>query len=139
MIGKGKVVDRFEVWENAKEGFFEICLENYSINFKEEEEILRKFGQDYFITKSKRLDTSNRLLKWKLLFPYELKIPFLMTFFNINPKPKNFIHPNGIKKIKSISYGTEAKFIPMLNELCDDAYLTLFAGAAGVKEISYEK
>ena len=76
LIGKGKVVDRFEDWENAEEGFFEICLENYSINFKEEEQILRKFGQDYFITTSKRLDASNRLLKWKLLFPYELKCHF---------------------------------------------------------------
>ena len=59
-----------------------------------------------------------------------------MTYFNINPKPKNFIHPNGVKKIKSISYSTEAKFIPILNELCDDDSLTLFAG---VTEISYEK
>lgn len=137
-IGKGKVVDRFEVWENAKEGFFEICLENYNTNFKEEEQILEKFGQDYFITKSERLDAANRLLKWKLLFPYELKIPFLMTYFNINPKPKNFIHPNGIKKIKSISYGTESKLIPMLNELCEDDSLKLFVGEQGVKEIIYE-
>ena len=139
LLGKGKLVDRFEFWENVKEGFFEICLENYTTDFKEEEQILRKFGQDYFITKSKRLDVSNRLLKWKLLFPNDLKIPFLMTYFNIDPKPKNFIHPNGIKKIKSISYGTASKFLPLLKELCEDDSLRLFVGEEGVKEIIYEK
>lgn len=139
LLGKGKVVDRFEIWENAQEGFFEICLENDTINFQEEAQILGAFGQGYFITKSKRLDPSNRLLKWKLLFPDELKIPFLMTPFNLNPKPKNFIHPNGVKRIKSISYGTESKFIPILNKLCDDDVLKLFVGETGVKEIIYEK
>ena len=137
LLGKGKVVDRFNSWENSTEGFFEICLENNTTNFKKEEKILAKFGEDYFITNSKRIDVSNRVLKWKLLFPNQLKIPFLMTQFNINPKPKNFVHPNKIKRIKQISYSTEASIIPVINELCNDDILQLFIGKRDCK-VTYE-
>jgi len=104
-------------------------LENYDTNFEKEIPILKKYNQQYFITKSKRLDPTNRLLKWKLLFPNELRIPFLMTYFNIDPKPKDFIHPNGIKKIK---------LIPLMEALCDDEILQLFIGS-GVTNLVYEK
>ena len=137
LLGKGKVVDRFNSWENSTEGFFEICLENNTTNFKKEEKILAKFGEDYFITNSKRIDVSDRVLKWKLLFPNQIKIPFLMTQFNINPKPKNFVHPNKIKRIKQISYSTEASIIPVINELCNDDILQLFIGKRDCK-VTYE-
>ncbi len=137
LLGKGKVVDRFNSWENSTEGFFEICLENNTTNFKKEEKILAKFEEGYFITNSKRIDVSNRVLKWKLLFPNQTKIPFLMTQFNINPKPKNFVHPNKIKRIKQISYSTEASIIPVINELCNDDILQLFIGKRDCK-VTYE-
>jgi hypothetical protein len=35
-IGKGYLVERFDSWENAQEGFFEICLENNTSNFRTE-------------------------------------------------------------------------------------------------------
>lgn len=137
LLGKGKVVDRFNSWENSTEGFFEICLENNTTNFKKEEKILAKFEEGYFITNSKRIDVSDRVLKWKLLFPNQIKIPFLMTQFNINPKPKNFVHPNKIKRIKQISYSTEASIIPVINELCNDDILQLFIGKRDCK-VTYE-
>lgn len=138
LLGKGKVADRFKNWGKLKEGFFGMCLENYQPNFNKEENILRNNRQNYFITKSKRTDPLNRTLKWKLLFPYELKLPFLMTYFNTDPKPKNFIHPNGVKKIKSISFGTDVNLIPIIEELCDDKTLELFVGN-GIRSLSYEK
>lgn len=137
LIGKGKVVDRIEKWEQAAEGPVELCLENYGTNFAKEKAILKKWGQKYFTTKSKRLDPSDRLLRWKMLFPDELQLPFLMTYFTIDPKPKNFIHPNGIKRIKSIAYGTTAALIPLIEEISEDDSLELFIGQ-GIKDVSYE-
>jgi hypothetical protein len=137
LLGKGKVIERIENWENRKEGFFEICLENYSTNFEEEEGILKKHEKSYFITKSKRTDPANRALKWRMLFPFDLNLPFFMTYFNIDPKPKDFIHPNGTVKIKSITYGTQTYLIPIIKELCDDEILELFEGE-GVKDVTYE-
>ena len=61
-----------------------------------------------------------------------------MTKFSKNPKPKNFTHSNKVKRIKQISYGTDSKFISILNELCDDETLQLFEGH-GVKDVFYEK
>ena len=137
LLGKGKVVDRFNSWENSTEGFFEICLENNTTNFKKEEKILAKFEEKYFITNSKRIDVSNRVLKWKLLFPRQIKIPFLMTPFNMNPKPKNFIHPNKISRIQQVSYVTEPTIIPIIHELCTDETLQLIAGKKGCT-VSYQ-
>jgi hypothetical protein len=138
LLGKGKVAKRFKYWKNVEEGFFGLCLENYEVDFKREEDILIKHGQKYFITKSSRTDPLNRILKWNLLFPYELKLPFLMTYFNINPKPKNLIHPNRVKKIKRISFGTDKNLIPIIEELCDDKILELVVGN-GVHNLTYNK
>ena len=33
LIGKTYLVNRFKSWKNAQEGYFDICLENYSNNF----------------------------------------------------------------------------------------------------------
>lgn len=137
-FNKVAMVDRINYWENANEGLIGLCLENYSNDFKEEKEILRNHNQGFFEAKSKRLDTKNRLLRFKVLFPDELKIPFLMTYFNIDPKPKNFIHPNGIKAIKSISFGTEKHLIPLIHQLCDDPILKLFEGE-GIRNLEYAK
>ena len=65
LIGKAHLVDRFKSWENAHEGYFDICLENYKNDFKKEVEILNEHKEHYFITKSSRLDPSNRLL-WQM-------------------------------------------------------------------------
>lgn len=128
LIGKRKVVDRLERWGNAPEGLIDLCLENDQTNFGKEESILKKYNQGYFITKSQRLDPKDRLLKWKLLFPNELALPFLMTYFNIDPKPKKFIHPNGIKRIKNITFGTSDTLMPIIKELCNDESLKVVQG-----------
>ena len=136
-IGKGYLVERFNWWENAQEGFFEICLENNASNFRAEKQLLNQLGEKYFVAKSKRTDPLNRILKLKLLFPKQIKIPFLMTPFNINPKPKNFIHPNKIRGIKQVSYVTDSNIIPIINELCNDNRLQLSAGKGGCN-VTYE-
>lgn len=138
LIGKGKIADRFVDWGRGAEGFFEICLENYEEDFSGEEKIMQSFNQSYFITKSSRLDPKNRLLKWKMLFPMEKRLPFLMTYFNVDPKPKDFVHPNGYKKIKEVSYPVGQKeWIPLLQTLCNARDLKLVEAKKEI-EIVYE-
>ena len=131
------MAERFTSWENTEEGFFEICLENNTSNFRAEKNLLKQLGEKYFVTQSKRIDPMNRILKWKLLFPRQIKIPFLMTQFNINPKPRNFIHPNKIRRIHQVSYVTEPNIVGIINELCNDDRLQLSTGKGGCK-VTYE-
>ena len=137
LIGKGYLAERFTSWENAEEGFFEICLENNTSNFRAEKKLLKRLGEKYFVTQSKRIDPMNRILKWKLLFPRQIKIPFLMTPFNIDPKPRNFIHPNKITRIQQVSYVTDPNIISIINELCNDDTLQLINGKKGCT-VSYQ-
>ena len=137
-IGKTHLVKRFKNWKNAHEGYFDICLENYKNDFDEEAQILKEHKEYYFITKSKRLDTSNRLLTWKLLFPNNLNLPFFMTYFNIDPKPKNFVHPNGIKKINEVSYCIDNSLISIFKKLCDDSAIKL-TNQKGEMRVSFQK
>ena len=61
-----------------------------------------------------------------------------MTYFNINPKPKDAVHPNGIKKVQRVSFGTDEGLIPIINQLCDDDILELHVGS-GIQKVTYEK
>ena len=47
LIGKRYLVKRFKSWENAQEGYFDICLENYKNDFNEEVEILNEHKEHY--------------------------------------------------------------------------------------------
>jgi len=138
LIGKSHLVKRFKSWENAQEGYFDICLENYKNDFNEEVEILNEHKENYFITKSSRLDPFNRLLRWKLLFPNNVKLPFFMTYFNIDPKPKNFIHPNRIKEINKVSYSIDNALISIFKKLCDDQTIQL-TNKKGEIHVSFKK
>jgi hypothetical protein len=61
-----------------------------------------------------------------------------MTFFNINPKPINFVHPNGILEIESVSFGTDANLMELINELCNDKVLKVYEGQ-GIKDVLFKK
>ena len=106
--------------------------------FNKELDILNVHKVQFFITQSSRLDPSNRLLKWKLLFPKNINLPFFMTYFNIDPKPKNFIHPNGIKRINKVSYSIDNSLILIFKKLCDDKTIQL-TNQKGAMNVSFKK
>ncbi|WP_101696426.1 VOC family protein [Clostridium minihomine] len=139
LAGKGKFVDRMDFWENHPGGLCGLALETYEPTLEKEQKLLEQENQGYFMTNSRRDDTKGRKLRFTCLFPYDLQIPFLMTYFNIDPKPKNFVHPNGAKKITSVAFGTKKEYIPFIQSLCDDPTLALFVGD-GIRdmEIEYE-
>lgn len=137
MLGKSKLVDRLNDWDNHKGGPCGVALENYKVDLREEKGILEKYKQGYYEMLSRRNDSKGRKLRFTCLFPDEMQLPFLMTYFNIDPKPVNFIHPNGIRRIKNVSFGTREELIPIIKELSDDPVLTLFIGS-GIKDLEFE-
>ena len=60
-----------------------------------------------------------------------------MTYFSADPKPKNFVHPNGIEQINRVVYSTTPVRFPLIRELCDDERLEL--ASTGNIEVSFKK
>lgn len=136
-IGQGHVAKRLRSWADAPPGFFEICLETTTPHLKAAKAQMQQLGQPYFCTKSKRKDPQLRLLQWQLLFPDNLAIPFIMTPFNTNPKPQNFVHPNGKRQIKQCTYKNTPANLQIVNALCQDPRLLLKEGS-GIADVVYE-
>ncbi|MCD4758384.1 MAG: VOC family protein [Arcobacteraceae bacterium] len=137
-FGKKALVNRLDIWDNSKEGLIAVALENDRFDVDIEQNILDKANLKYFKGKSGRTDTKGRKLKFLGIMPDDMEIPFFGAKFNINVRPPaNYIHPNGVKKIKSIAFGTKEKFIPIINQLCDDEGMKLFIGN-GVKDLEFE-
>ena len=137
LAGQGKLADRLDYWDDHPGGPCGLALENYKTDLDEERALLQKYHQSSFQMRSKRDDTKGRKLRFTCAFPNDLQLPFLMTYFNIDPKPQAFVHPNGAVKISSVSFSTREEFIPLIKELCDDDTLRLFVGE-GVGDIRYE-
>ena len=103
LFGRKRYIQRFIDWENANEGWCGLCIEKDSGSLDKEVEYLKSFGIDGLLLNNlKRNDTKDRELKYKCFFPVDKTFPFLMSYFEIDPKPKNFVHPNSIKKIKKV-------------------------------------
>jgi hypothetical protein len=138
LLGQGKLVDRLDFWDAHPVGRpCGLALENYRNELDIERAILKKYGYSCFQVNSRRNDTKGRKLLFKVGYPNDLQIPFYMTYFNIDPKPKDFVHPNGIVRISHISFGIREELFPLMRELCDDGILDLCTGD-GIQEIKFE-
>ena len=136
-VGQKKFADRLDLWDTHEGGPCGLALETYESNLEREKKLLDQAKQKYVVMPSHRNDTKGRKLRFTCLFPDDLQIPFLMTYFNIDPKPKSFVHPNGVKRIRSVSFGTSKERIPLICALCDDPALVLFEGN-GIHSIELE-
>jgi len=136
LLGQGKLVDRLDSYDAHTGGPCELALENYAKDLESESAILKKYGYTMFQTPSRRNDTKGRKLRFRVGAPNDLQIPFLMTYFNIDPKPKAFVHPNGVSKISRVTFGTRSELFPLIRELCDDELLNLKEGA-GITDIEF--
>lgn len=135
-FGKKDLIDRFDAWDSHEPGLIGLEVETYEKTPREELEKLKRYKEKYTVISSGRKDTKGRDMKFYCVFPDSLKIPAFMTYFSIDPKPKTDIHPNGVKGIESVAFGTEERFIPLIRELCDDERLKLFIGE-GVKDLKF--
>lgn len=130
------LIARFDDWDSHAPGPIGLELETYEKTPDAELEKLDRYGEKYFVINSGRNDTKGRKMKFFCIFPNSVKVPAFMTYFSIDPKPKTDIHPNGIKGVKSVCFGTEERFIPLIKEMCDDDRLKLFIGD-GVKDLEF--
>ncbi|RNL42960.1 VOC family protein [Paraeggerthella hongkongensis] len=137
LLGKGALVDRFERLDSCASGYRELALESYGSNLAKERAVLRKHGIRSCEAPARRVDAHGRDLRFRIASPTALDIPFLMTYFSADPKPKNFVHPNGIEQINRVVYSTNPVRFPLIRELCDDERLEL--ASTGNIEVSFKK
>lgn len=128
LLGKGTLIDRLQRLDTCGLGYCELAFENYETDLNKEIAILRKYGIKSCGMPSRRIDTHGRDLRFRIASPAALNVPFLMTYFSVDPKPVNFVHPNGITEITKVVYGTDLARFSLINELCDDERLELKKG-----------
>ncbi len=67
-------------------------------------------------------------------------MPFLMSYFNIDPKPENYVHKKGIKSISKVVYRTDKKNVDALKHLVWDEILEVIEGDdTKVEAVEYVK
>lgn len=128
-FGKGAVADRLQRIDGCGLGYCELALENYETDLAREKAILKKYGIGCCEMPSRRLDTHGRDLRFRIAYPEALNVPFLMTYFSEDPKPADFVHPNGVRGIKKVVYRTDPTRFAPIRALCDDERLELAAGS----------
>lgn len=107
------------------------CIEKDPGNLDDEIAFLKKKGIKGYFFNGKRKHFSGNILTWKTFFPNDLGLPFLATFFDdYDPRPKNFVHPNGIKGIKTMTLLTDARSVKILKKMVDDKRLLYKVGNA---------
>lgn len=127
-FGKGLLMDRLHHLDTCELGYCELALETYEKDFRNEIAILEKYGMKSQGIPSRRLDTHGRDMRFQILSPASLGVPFFMTYFSVDPKPVDFTHPNGIREVKKVVYKTSPTYFSLIKELCDDERLELAEG-----------
>lgn len=140
LFGMNKKMERFFYWDRCEEGWCGLCIEKDGILDKEIAFLKEKGIDGVHFKKLKRVDTKGRRLEYQCFFPEGIDFPFLMNYFNIDPKPSNFVHPNGIRRIKKVVFRIDGKQAGILKELVQDDRLEIIADEKnkGISEVEYE-
>lgn len=121
LFGKKGAVKRFEEWEKGEDGWKGFCIENQKNDLRREVSELRNLKKTGFYLKNgKREDIYGRVLRYQCFFPNDLGLPFFMSSFSVNPKPENFVHPNGISHISKIVFSTNQEAVKVLKSFLKD-------------------
>ena len=137
-----KRMERFNYWDTCDEGLCGFCIEKDFGSLDKEVEFLKKNGiKGILFNNLKRIDTKNRVLQYKCFFPEGIDFPFLMSYFSIDPKPVNFVHPNGVRKIKKIVIKIDENHANILKQLINDDVLEIIVDdkEKGITHIEYDK
>lgn len=137
LFGQGKLVDRLNSYDTHPGGPCGLALETYKTDLEAECAILRNYGFNAGQKNISRNDTKGRKLRFRVGFPNDIQIPFFMTYFNIDPKPRDFVHPNGVVRISRVTFGARGELLPLIRELCDDEMLELCEGS-GIEDFAFE-
>lgn len=131
LLGKRKAIERFDYLDSAPEGWVDFCIEKNPGSLDEEIAYLNERGiKGFYLKKGKRVDTKQRELRYKCFFPEERGCPFLMSYFTVDPRPKNFTHPNGIKRVGQITFTTTKALAGLIESILDDSTVTIVAGGS---------
>lgn len=140
LFGMSKKMERFFYWDRCEEGWCGLCIEKDG-SLEQEIAFLKNKGiNGVHLKKLKRVDTKGRRLEYQYFFPEGIDFPFLMNYFGIDPKPSNFVHPNGIRKIKKVVFRIDKKNADILKELLQDDRLEILVDEKnkGISEVEYE-
>lgn len=136
-----KKFERFQYWDTCDEVFCGFCIEKDCGSLDNEVKFLKNNGiKGILLNNRKRIDTKGRVLKCNCFFPEGKDFPFLMSYFSVNPKPENFTHPNGVKKIKKIIFKIDEVNAKILKKLVNDDVLEIVIDnkEKGIVHVEYD-
>ena len=116
------VARRFLSWDRDPEGVCGLCLEGDVSELEEGRTLLSGKG---LRLKPKRVDPHGRELCYEVFFPDDVDLPFLMSHFSTDPRPRDFTHLNGIGSIAHVTYPMPERKWNTVLRLSDDDRLEL--------------
>jgi len=126
LFGKKKFMERFDYWDACAEGWSCLAIEKEPGGLEQEIAYLTSMGiNGTYMKNLSRIDTQGRKLEYKCYFTDDVAMPFLMSYFTIDPKPKNYVHPNGIRRVDRVVYKVSQRYKEALEHLVDDKTLVL--------------
>ena len=119
---RGGAARRFLSWDRGPEGLCGLCLEGDASELEEGTTLLNGKG---LRLKPKRVDPHGRELRYEVFFPDDVDLPFLMSHFSTEPRPRDFTHPNGIGSITHVAYPIPERKRDTVLRLSEDDRLEL--------------
>ena len=117
-----RALSRLASWDDRAEGLCGLCLEGDSAQFRS---AVRALNDDGLELGPHRTDTKGRTLRYRVFFPADPDLPFFMTHFSIDPRPSDFTHPNGVRRIASVRLPMPQDKHRLVRGLCEDEALIL--------------
>ncbi|WDV48120.1 hypothetical protein PV797_10580 [Clostridiaceae bacterium M8S5] len=120
LLRKEALLNRFNLYGTSTEAFCDMSIETHERELTTWTQLISDQNYTYDKMTGRRINVKGEKLDWQLAVPKNIKLPFLMSAYNIPQRPSKIQHPNGAKSIRKVVYGTSAPCQELINMLTKD-------------------
>lgn len=104
-FGYGLFVKRQKKWCDSPQGWCDFGLENTKQHLDVEKTILKQSKIKFKEFHPKAKNESGQTISWYNVVTEDNHFPFLVSPYNIDPRPREIIHPNGAYEVDKVFIG----------------------------------
>jgi hypothetical protein len=138
LTGYGLFVKRQKKWCDSPIGWCDFGIESYSYDLKREKEILRNLNIKFKAFNPKVKNPEGEEINWWNVVIGDNNFPFMVSAYNIDPRPTKIVHPNGAREVESVLLGKEGFDKTLFQNLMTCKQWYDFTDGSGVQGVSFK-
>ena len=136
LTGYRLFVKRQKKWIEAPQGWCDVVLESYAQDLRIEKELIKKHSVRFKQFRPKVKNEKGQEISWWSMTVDDYYFPFMVSAYNIDPRPSSVVHPNGVTGVDKVFIGKQNLNQSLFQDLLTNESWCELVDGRGVQTVS---